>query len=151
MVGLGLDLLTKAMAFRYFEDVQSSVAWIPGFLYITEAYNTGIAFGMLQGHNYLLGIFVLLMALGLPIYTWFNRNEGSFFLFGMGFVYGGALGNLHDRWVHERVRDFIDVRFGSWNYPVFNGADSFICIGVAFLLIGQWLSWRSGKQTPTEA
>ena len=144
-VGLALDLWTKAMAFRYFEEVQSSVAWIPGFLYITEAYNTGVAFGMLQGHNSWLGVFVLVMAFGLPIYTWFHRHEGRFFLIGMGLVYGGALGNLYDRWVHHHVRDFIDVRLGSWNYPVFNGADSFICIGVAFLVLEQWLGWRARK------
>lgn len=149
LLGLALDLLTKKMAFEYIRAVEPStrsVEWIPDFLYMTEAYNTGVAFGMLQGHNSWLGIFVLVMAIGLPIYTWLNRHEGSLFLFGMGLVYGGALGNLHDRWVHSHVRDFIDVRLGSWNYPVFNGADSFICIGVACLLLEQILSWHSSKK-----
>jgi len=147
MLGLALDLLTKGMAFSYFREVRASgglpsLEWIPGFLYITEAYNTGVAFGMFQGQNHWLAIFVLVMAVGLPIYTWFNRNEGKSFLLGMGLIYGGAIGNLHDRWVFGQVRDFIDVRFGSWHYPVFNGADSFICIGVGLLLLEQLLHWK---------
>jgi lipoprotein signal peptidase len=33
------------------------------------------------------------------------------------------------------VRDFFDLHHGSWNYPIFNVADSFLSVGVAILLL----------------
>ena len=137
---LALDLLTKSLAFDYFDEVQNSVELLDGFLYFSRAINTGVAFGMLQGHNHLMSVTVGLMAIGIPIYAYTQRKEGNLFTFAMGMVYGGALGNLYDRWTIAHVRDFIDVRFGDMHFPVFNGADAFICIGVALLFIQSWLS-----------
>ena len=51
----------------------------------------------------------------------------------LGFVCGGALGNLIDRLAFGKVTDFIEVR----HIPVFNAADSAISIGVAMLVL--WL------------
>lgn len=140
IVCLALDLLTKALAFEYFDKVQNSFELLEDFLYFSRAINTGIAFGMLQGYNFGMGIAVGIMAIGIPIYAYIQRREGNLFTFAIGMVYGGALGNLYDRWTISHVRDFIDVRFGEMQFPVFNGADAFICIGVALLLIQSWPS-----------
>jgi signal peptidase II len=145
LVSLGVDLLTKQWMFNWFEVHATSVELIPSFLYFSRAENTGVAFGMLQGHNEILGIFVALMAIGMPLYGYWHRKEGTLFLFALGLVYGGALGNLHDRWFISYVRDFIDVRFGSYHYPVFNAADAFICIGVGLLILQSWLATRAAK------
>ena len=55
-----------------------------------------------------------------------------------GLITGGALGNLVDRafrgdegFLHGSVVDFIDVRF----WPVFNVADSAVCIGAVLLVV----------------
>jgi signal peptidase II len=48
-------------------------------------------------------------------------------------VLGGAIGNLIDRAFRGHVVDMFD--FYLINYPVFNVADSFICIGMAILVI----------------
>ncbi|MHB1276688.1 MAG: signal peptidase II, partial [Candidatus Humimicrobiaceae bacterium] len=48
-----------------------------------------------------------------------------------GFVLGGAIGNLYDRYFIREVTDFIYLRF----FAVFNGADSFIVVGFIILLI----------------
>ena len=45
---------------------------------------------------------------------------------------GGTLGNLVDRLKYGYVIDFIDVRV----WPVFNVADSFICIGALIVILG---------------
>lgn len=90
---------------------------------------------MLQNQNHILGYIVAIMAIAIPIYTLSQRQDGIIFLISMGMVYGGALGNLYDRWAIGYVRDFIDVRLGSYHYPVFNIADSFICVGVALMLL----------------
>jgi signal peptidase II len=134
-LSLIMDLWTKSAMFKHFEQSPSSVELISNFLYFTRAHNTGVAFGMLQNQNHILGYIVAIMAIAIPIYTLSQRQDGIIFLISMGMVYGGALGNLYDRWAIGYVRDFIDVRLGSYHYPVFNIADSFICVGVALMLL----------------
>jgi signal peptidase II len=51
---------------------------------------------------------------------------------------GGAAGNLMDRLFRNHVVDFIDVHYRHWHYPVFNLADTFICVGVVLLAIVIW-------------
>jgi signal peptidase II len=46
---------------------------------------------------------------------------------------GGAFGNLFDRiFVEGGVRDFIYIKCINW--PIFNLADAFICIGIFMVL-----------------
>ncbi|HEV3362911.1 MAG TPA: signal peptidase II, partial [Acidimicrobiia bacterium] len=65
----------------------------------------------------------------------------------LGLQLGGALGNLVDRLRDGYVTDFIDLQV----WPIFNIADSAICVGVAILA---WhLLFRSSAQprsTPTD-
>lgn len=53
----------------------------------------------------------------------------------LGLVLGGALGNLYDRVVFGGVRDFIWVRYGRFDWPVFNVADSCLVCGAGLLLL----------------
>ena len=57
---------------------------------------------------------------------------------GYSFVIGGAIGNCIDRLYLNYVIDWIHVQWNilTWNYsyPVFNIADSFITVGVVFLI-----------------
>jgi hypothetical protein len=66
----------------------------------------------------------------------------------LGFVCGGALGNLIDRLAFGKVTDFIEVR----HVPVFNAADSAISVGVTLLVL--WLlfspSENAGEKGTTE-
>jgi signal peptidase II len=51
---------------------------------------------------------------------------------------GGALGNLIDRVRFGLVTDFLDAHAGPHEFPVFNVADSCVCIGVGLLMIYYW-------------
>ena len=68
----------------------------------------------------------------------------------MGLQLGGAVGNLIDRLIMQKVTDFISI----WNFPVFNIADASTSVGVVVLLLGLWLKDREEKmkaaQTKTE-
>jgi signal peptidase II len=55
-----------------------------------------------------------------------------------GFLVGGALGNLIDRFRIGHVVDFLDVYVGRHHWPVFNVADSLICIAVGWIVLGQF-------------
>ncbi len=48
-------------------------------------------------------------------------------------ILGGAAGNLYDRIMFGYVIDYLDFRV----WPVFNMADSAICVGVFWLIVSQ--------------
>ncbi len=101
-------------------------------------YNTGIAFGILKGSANLI-LIVTIIGLALISYSLkkdFLKDRHSLTakeLFigriAIGFVLGGAIGNMIDRLRLGYVIDFIDFRI----WPVFNLADSFITIGAIIL------------------
>jgi signal peptidase II len=52
----------------------------------------------------------------------------------LSMVIGGALGNLIDRMFRSGgVVDFLDFQFGSYHFPSFNVADSFIVVGTIIM------------------
>ena len=103
------------------------------FLYITKAYNDGVSFSMLSGHRFLIILISLIVMVFLYIYMHkFKENPKNIIAFSL--VFGGLFGNLVDRLIHGYVIDFIDFYIFNYNYPIFNLADSFICIGIFILL-----------------
>ena len=53
----------------------------------------------------------------------------------LGFILGGALGNLYDRLRFGYVVDFLELYFRDYHWPSFNIADSAISIGVFLLAL----------------
>ena len=124
------DLVTK-----HFLSAVEYYNLIPGVLSIaTNHGNTGAAFGIFEGKTLALIIVTAFMLVALFIYNHFVKNKNAFYCIAFGFVVGGALGNLVDRCVLGYVRDFIYLDF--WpSFPIFNIADSFLCIGCVMLAI----------------
>lgn len=122
------DLTTKHFLFdvEYFN-------LIPNFISISSnGGNTGAAWGIFSGKTASLIIVSLVMVAALLIYNHFVKNKSYFYCLAFGFVLGGALGNLFDRVVFQYVRDFIFLDF--WpSFPIFNLADTFLCIGAVML------------------
>ena len=56
---------------------------------------------------------------------------GNLAKYGYLMIFAGALGNIFDRIVLGHVIDFLDFRI----WPVFNIADSAICIGAGFIAL----------------
>jgi signal peptidase II len=56
----------------------------------------------------------------------------------LGFILGGAFGNLYDRIVNGTVTDFVEVHAGQYYFPAFNVADSAITVGACLLLFDMW-------------
>lgn len=114
---------------------------IDNVLWFTYVENFGAGFGIFQGKSLLLGIFSLLVVIGLTIYVWVQKlsfTENTAF----ALIIAGALGNAIDRFVFGFVIDFIDL--GWW--PVFNIADCALVIGVGILLVHTILSDYSFKK-----
>ncbi|AHE66724.1 signal peptidase II [Legionella oakridgensis] len=108
-------------------------------LNLTLAYNTGAAFSFLSStgdwHRWFFAGFSALMSIILTI--WITRISPKAFLqlISLSLILGGALGNLIDRVMLGHVIDFIDVYYQNYHWPIFNLADSAICLGAALLLI----------------
>lgn len=113
------DFITK----RIFETVSFTI--IPGFLKFQFTRNTGVSFGMFQGYN-LIFIFVAILFIFLLYKYKKEINKFSFVL-----LSAGVLGNLTDRILYGGVTDFISFSF----FPTFNLADSYLTIGVIWLII----------------
>ena len=127
---IGVDQLTKQLALDRLAD--GPVHVIDGVLSWNLSYNSGGAFGLLQGFPEFFLVATIVVA-GL-ILIWARSIEGTAHVLPLGLVLGGGLGNVFDRVVRDtgdRVVDFIDLHV----WPVFNIADSAIVAGVLALLI----------------
>lgn len=127
---IGVDQLTKQLALDRLAD--GPVHVIDGVLSWNLSYNSGGAFGLLQGFPEFFLVATIVVA-GL-ILIWARSIEGTAHVLPLGLVLGGGLGNVFDRVVRDtggRVVDFIDLHV----WPVFNVADSAIVVGVLALLI----------------
>ena len=121
--------------------------WISPYARIVHWYNSGAAFGMFQNGNLVFTIlaFVVIAAI-LYYYPSVEADDWTLKL-AMGLQLGGAVGNLIDRLIMQKVTDFISI----WNFPVFNIADASISVGVAVLLLGVWLKEREEKLKAAQA
>ncbi|GMV37352.1 MAG: lipoprotein signal peptidase [Fimbriimonadales bacterium] len=129
-VSVALDRVVKLWVQSALAEHQSVPA-IPGVLYITLTYNTGIAFGLLQNAQWLtVPVSALVIAGALAIYLRLPAKD-RFAAVALAMLLGGAVANLYDRIVHGRVTDMFDLRW----WPVFNVADSLICVAVALLVV----------------
>ncbi len=131
-----LDYLTKDWA-RNHLHLYGSEPFIPNFLRLTLVTNSGAAFNL--GSNHALLMTVIATTVTLLLIIWVLKEDqamsGKSNLIGIaaGFLIGGALGNLSDRFLRGRVTDFLEFTFVS--FPVFNLADIFIDVGVGLIII----------------
>lgn len=102
---------------------------IAPFFHLTYLENTGAAFGLMHGDNAALIVVSVLLLAGLAYMSWRWPSDHVSAHYGIVLVGGGALGNLYDRVFYGYVVDFLDFRV----WPVFNVADSCICVGAGLL------------------
>lgn len=96
---------------------------------LTNTPNSGLAFGIGQGHGFVLAVTVLALSLVL---IWFALDPSRPGLWlAVGLLAGGAIGNLADRVRTDAVTDFIDPPL----WPTFNLADVAITLGALGLVL----------------
>jgi len=129
---IALDRWTKQLAIAHL--LESGVRSVPvagEYVRFTYVENRGAAFGLLQDQTYFF-IVVGVVVIAVIVASYRYIPEPSWLLnLCLGLQMGGAVGNLIDRIRVGYVVDFIDLTF----WPVFNIADSAICVGVAGLAI----------------
>ena len=132
IVCFALDLITKTIANNTLVEFERNKV-INNFFYFTLCYNTGGAWSIFSGNVTFL-ILVSIVALGAIIYT-LIKSKTNFYRYSSALFIGGLIGNLYDRIVYGKVIDFFDFIIFGYDFPVFNVADCFICVGVVLMLI----------------
>ena len=95
-----------------------------------HVHNRGAAFGIMQSGGLVFVVVALIVLAAVFVLNAQIRRSGPAVTAAVGLIAGGTLGNLVDRLRFGYVVDFIDLRW----WPVFNVADSAICIGVGLLM-----------------
>ena len=134
-----LELLIKNY-FRLFYAYQS-LPIIKGYLNFTVVFNTGAAFSILRNSRLLLIVIGLLFICFFIFFIKKEATKNKFVLILYGLILGGAVSNLSERIFLGYVVDYIDLRIAGKNiWPIFNLADSSICLGVFFLFLHSFFS-----------
>nr|WP_205597398.1 signal peptidase II [Neobacillus thermocopriae] len=140
-----LDQLTKWFIVNNMY-IGESIPVIEDFLYITSHRNRGAAWGILQGQMWFFYVITVIVIIGL-IYYLHRAAKGKMLLgISLAFMLGGAIGNFIDRVFRKEVVDFIHTYIFSYNFPVFNIADSALVIGVGLLMIQMIREERQSKE-----
>lgn len=136
-----IDLISKVLISHI--SIKMPYQIIKNFFYLDLTYNNGAAFSLLPGATY---AFIII---GVIVLIYIDKNlineVNNYFIISL--IIGGIVGNILDRVIYGKVIDFISFQFGSYYFPIFNLADSFICIGVFLLLIEYIRSDSNGNKS----
>lgn len=142
LVGIILDQLTKFLVTKYMTLYQS-IPLIKGFLHLTYTTNDGAAFGMMDGQRWVFIVVSILAIVAFIAYLYLGHADNMLYAISLSMVISGGIGNMIDRlgfgfYVNPNtglgeVVDFIDF-CGIWD-AIFNGADSFVCVGAGLLIL----------------
>lgn len=133
LIFLIVDQISKILVVKFLD--LNSVTVIKNFFYLTYTNNTGAAFSILTDKRIFLVLVGIIIIILLIYYLKKHQIKNTINKIAFALVIGGSIGNLIDRIIRGSVVDFIDIKIFSYNFPIFNLADTFITIGVILLLI----------------
>jgi signal peptidase II len=140
-----IDQITKTFFIWHLKTQPGYTIELLPFLDIVYAWNYGISFGLFSNY-YQYSNYVFLI-LNSAIVTWLcyilYSSSDSLTKLGLILIISGAIGNLIDRISRGAVFDFIFVHYQSFEFPVFNIADSNITIGVIVFICNYFFLRKS--------
>lgn len=145
LVIIGLDQLTKWIVASQME-LNEQIPVIENFFYITSHRNTGAAWGILEGRMLFFYIITVVVIVGIIFYMQTYGKDNKWLALSLGLILGGAIGNFIDRIFRQEVVDFLDFIIFSYDYPIFNVADSALVTGVMIMIIITLREEKKGKR-----
>jgi len=145
---VALDQWTKYLVVEMI-PMYSRVDVIPGLFHLTYVQNTGAAFSLFEGMQWLFAIIFLAFTV-LIVWEAVRKTMpfSAFERWCIVAIYAGGLGNMIDRIRLGYVVDMIEVEF--IRFPVFNVADCFITCGcvalIASLVLVNKEFWKDDKK-----
>lgn len=146
-VALAADQALKIWVDKNLDLHTEQVALIPGWFALTYTRNFGSAWSMLWGQRGLLILIASAVAIGIIVYAIRLKERSWIQMAGLGFLLGGAVGNLIDRARLGYVIDMFNLQNGRYEniFPIFNIADIAIDVGVGLLLLFTYMVSRKEK------
>ena len=147
-----IDIVTKWVVLNHYgidamiEGRRSDSGAIPvikNFCYIGGSINNGAAFSLLAGRRVPLLIISLVMTGAfIAYYIVQYKKLTTVYRVALALMIAGGFGNLIDRAFYwpsttgfDGVIDWIIFKFGSWEFAMFNIADSCLVIGIIVIIV----------------
>lgn len=131
-------ILLFTIAGIFIVDQNIKTLFVEGYRYYSECidlilvYNKGVAFSMFAFLDEWLKYIQLVIIAGVLGYIIYLKKVC--FAIPAGFLIGGALSNVYDRFIHGGVVDMVYWHCG-FDFAVFNFADVMIDIAVVWILL----------------
>lgn len=139
-----IDQLTKYFA-KLFLAGNSGVTVIPGVFQLFYLENRGAAFGMFANRQIFFITVAVLMSIA-AVYVYYRlplEKHYHLLRFICILIVSGAVGNMADRLIYGFVIDFL--YFKLIDFPVFNVADCYVCIGAALAVFSILTVYRKDE------
>jgi signal peptidase II len=143
---LALDQASKLWLLFVFDIAHRGTVEVTPFFDLVLAWNIGISFGWFQNDSQLAqtALMVVKAVAVVALGIWMARSRTLLATLGLGLIIGGAIGNAIDRFAYGAVLDFalfhLQIAGNTYNWYVFNLADTAIVAGVAALLYDSLLT-----------
>jgi signal peptidase II len=149
---LALDQASKLWLLFVFDIAHRGAVKVTPFFDLVLAWNVGISFGWFQNDSQIAQIALMLVkAVAVVVLAiWMARSRTLIATLALGLIIGGAVGNGIDRFAYGAVVDFalfhLQIGGNTYNWYVFNLADTAIVAGVAALLYDSFLGHPPQKR-----
>ena len=127
-----IDQLTKILSVVFLKPIKDFPI-LDGIVHLHYHENRGAAFGMLADERWVFLTVSTVMIIGLLVYLFMGKCENMLYTVSVAMIIGGGIGNMIDRIALGYVVDFI--YFKIIDFAIFNGADSFVCVGSGLLIL----------------
>lgn len=107
--------------------------WYGKYFSLILAYNKGVALSMLSFLEGELKYVQLVCLAVVFVYLLKNTRVFTKYAHSLGIIFGAALSNIYDRFMHGGVVDYFFWHYGI-NLPVLNFADIMIDVGIVALI-----------------
>jgi signal peptidase II len=146
-----IDQASKLWLLYVFDLGHRGKVRVTPFFDLELAWNIGISFGWLQNDSQFVqfGLLAVKALAVVALAIWMARSRTLLAIVALGLIIGGAIGNAIDRLAYGAVVDFalfhLDIGGNTYNWYVFNLADTAIVAGVFALLYDSFLGAGAAK------
>jgi signal peptidase II len=129
LIAIGIFLIDQNLKSLFLNGIR----WNGEYISLILVFNKGVAFSMLSFLQEYLKYIQVAIFIMISIYLVYEKQIFIKYSLPIGILYGAGIGNLHDRFVHGGVVDYI--YWHKWfNFAVFNFADVMIDFAVVWII-----------------
>ncbi|MGN1014655.1 MAG: signal peptidase II [Butyricicoccus sp.] len=144
---VAVDQMVKFWTVSVLKDI-GTIPLIPNVFQLTYVENRGAAFSILQNQQWLFIIIALVFLVVIAVALRRNYVQTMLGKFALLLICSGAIGNVLDRIFRHFVVDML--YFSLIDFPVFNVADIYVCVGVALFFYYMLFQHKDKEESSEE-